>query len=122
MEGAEVRPAACMVAVLCLKCGLAAHSSRLPLACWHACAVKTSTLCPPPMPAQVGALRLKMSRLLGRSMRMDDASALFYINEAGGDVKAAMGLAAADAAWEDTTPGPIRTVPVQRWIRGEAGL
>lgn len=33
------------------------------------------------------------------------------------------GVAAAqDVAWEGTTVGPIRTVPVQRWISGELGL
>lgn len=33
------------------------------------------------------------------------------------------GVAAAqDVAWEGTTAGPIRTVPVQRWISGELGL
>jgi hypothetical protein len=47
---------------------------------------------------------------------------LYYIEEAGGDVKAAMSAAEADAAWADATPGPIRTAPVSRWIRGEAGL
>jgi hypothetical protein len=30
--------------------------------------------------------------------------------------------AATDVAWEGTTAGPIRTVPVTRWISGELGL
>lgn len=71
---------------------------------------------------QAEALRVKMSRLLGRSMRVDKETALFYIEEAGGDMKSAMSAAGEDAAWEDKTAGPIRTAPVQRWISGEAGL
>ncbi|GBF88813.1 hypothetical protein Rsub_01714 [Raphidocelis subcapitata] len=67
-------------------------------------------------------LREKMSRLLGRCLRVDPEAALFYIDAHGGDVKAAMSAAAADAAWEEGTAGPIRTAPVQRWIRGDAGL
>jgi hypothetical protein len=47
---------------------------------------------------------------------------LFYVQEANGDVKRAFSAAENDLAWEDTTPGPIRTAPVQRWINGEAGL
>ncbi|KAF8058099.1 F-box protein [Scenedesmus sp. PABB004] len=64
----------------------------------------------------------KLCALLGRSLRVDAATASYYLHEAGGDVKAAMAAAAHDLAWEATTAGPIRAAPVQRWIRGEAGL
>ncbi|KIZ07719.1 F-box protein [Monoraphidium neglectum] len=71
---------------------------------------------------QAEQLREKMSKLLGRSMRVDKETALFYIDEAGGDLKRAMSSASKDASWEDTTLGPIRTAPLQRWISGDAGL
>ncbi|KAI8466126.1 MAG: hypothetical protein J3K34DRAFT_434807 [Monoraphidium minutum] len=72
--------------------------------------------------AQAEQLRAKMGQLLGRSLRVDRETALFYIDCAGGDVKRAVAEAERDAAWEEGTAGPMRTAPVQRWIAGEAGL
>lgn len=41
----------------------------------------------------------------------------FYYDEAGGDVKAALSAAAADARWEDGTLGPrVRLAPLRRFI------
>uniref|UniRef100_A0A383VBY3 F-box domain-containing protein n=1 Tax=Tetradesmus obliquus TaxID=3088 RepID=A0A383VBY3_TETOB len=68
------------------------------------------------------ALEAKLCQLLGRSLHVDADTAKFYLGEAGGDIKAAMEAFAQDLAWEGTTPGPIRTAPVQRWIEGKAGL
>jgi hypothetical protein len=67
-------------------------------------------------------LQAKLCQLLGRSLHVDDSTAKFYLEDAGGDVKAAMEAFADDLRWEGTTAGPIRTVPVSRWIKGEVGL
>lgn len=72
--------------------------------------------------AKVDAMQVKLCQALGRSLRVDNATAQFYLADHGGDIKAAMEACAQDLAWEGTTAGPIRTAPVQRWIRGEAGL
>lgn len=54
---------------------------------------------------QLDALEVKLCQLLGRSLHVDDSTAKFYLDEANGDVKAAMeafgeceGAAAAAAA------------------------
>jgi hypothetical protein len=62
------------------------------------------------------------AQLLSRTMRVDDRAALYYLEAAGGDVKAALSAAAADEQWEDATPGPIRLAPVAAYINGHAGL
>eukprot|EP00877_Chromochloris_zofingiensis_P003472 jgi/Chrzof1/13125/Cz07g20230.t1 len=73
------------------------------------------------MRLQIDALRAKLSLWLGRSLHIDEATAKYYLEDANGDVKAAMTAFEKDLDWESRTAGPIRTVPVQRWIEGEAG-
>eukprot|EP00775_Hariotina_reticulata_P005719 gene5719-5959_t len=70
----------------------------------------------------IDALQAKLCVLLGRSLHVDESTAKFYLEDAGGDVKAAMEAFAQDLAWEGATPGPIRKVPLQRWISGEIGI
>lgn len=53
---------------------------------------------------------------------MDRETALFYVDAAGGDVKAAVAEAERDAAWEEASPGPMRTAALRRWIEGEASF
>eukprot|EP00879_Flechtneria_rotunda_P015610 GHRR01016325.1.p1 GENE.GHRR01016325.1~~GHRR01016325.1.p1 ORF type:complete len:226 (+),score=72.59 GHRR01016325.1:157-834(+) len=60
---------------------------------------------------KVEALQAKLCQMLGRSLYIDDATAKFYLEDANGDMKAAMEAFAQDLAWEGTTAGPIRTVP-----------
>lgn len=39
---------------------------------------------------QLDLLQAKLCQLLGRSLHIDDSTAKFYLEDAGGDVKAAM--------------------------------
>eukprot|EP00879_Flechtneria_rotunda_P020785 GHRR01021880.1.p2 GENE.GHRR01021880.1~~GHRR01021880.1.p2 ORF type:complete len:128 (+),score=23.49 GHRR01021880.1:330-713(+) len=42
------------------------------------------------LPCQVEALQAKLCQMLGRSLYIDDATAKFYLEDANGDMKAAM--------------------------------
>lgn len=54
----------------------------------------------PPLPCCTLQLQRKMCALLSRSLRIDEESAHYYLEEAGGDMKEAMRMAELDASWE----------------------
>lgn len=49
------------------------------------------------------ALALKLCELLARSLHVDSATAMYYLKEAAGDLKAAMAMCEHDLSWECST-------------------
>ena len=48
---------------------------------------------------------VKMSALLAKSLKIDEGTARYYLEEANGDVKAAVRLARMDESWEHVAGG-----------------
>ena len=48
---------------------------------------------------------IKMSALLAKSLKIDEGTARYYLEEANGDVKAAVRLARMDESWEHVAVG-----------------
>jgi hypothetical protein len=51
-------------------------------------------------PAQEAQRQTKLAQLIARSMHIDEHSAKWYLDEAHGDLKAALKLAELDSQWE----------------------